>query len=130
MITFDQCAQTCKVGDVVLLGRERNTTIWQKSAKLEGGDLSLGVGNPHSPYETLLAEFVINHLAWEMGDGRWEMGDGTWEIDFLSSFVSSLNLAAVISYYHYAHTRRYVLTRYPMHYFCCHSDGSTGSCPK
>ena len=38
-----------KVGDMMLLGWESNTSIWQKSAKLEGGNLSLGVGNPRFP---------------------------------------------------------------------------------
>ena len=45
-----------KVGDMMLLGRESNTSIWQKSAKLEGGNLSLGGGKslvPHPLYETL-----------------------------------------------------------------------------
>ena len=35
-----------KVGDMMLLGWE---SIWQKSAKFEGGNLSLGVGNPRFP---------------------------------------------------------------------------------
>ena len=36
-----------KVGDMMLLGWESNISkVWQKSAKVEGGNLILGVGNP------------------------------------------------------------------------------------
>ena len=42
-----------KVGDVMLLGWESNTSIiWQKSAKVEGGNLSLRVGSPLSVRNT------------------------------------------------------------------------------
>ena len=34
---------------MMLLGWESNTSIWQKSAKLKGGNLSLGVGNSRFP---------------------------------------------------------------------------------
>ena len=41
---------------MMLLGWE---CIWQKSAKFDGGNLSLGMGNPHPLYETL-----YTHLFW------------------------------------------------------------------
>ena len=34
---------------MMLLGQESNTSIWQKSAKLHGGNFSLRVGNPRFP---------------------------------------------------------------------------------
>ena len=43
-----------KVGDMVLLGWESNTSIWQKSAKLKGEKRELRDGKCHPLYETLL----------------------------------------------------------------------------
>ena len=40
----------------MFLGWESNTSVWQKSTKLEGGNLSIGGGKsqvPHPLYETL-----------------------------------------------------------------------------
>ena len=46
-----------KIGDMMLLGWESNTSVfWQKWAKLVGGNLSLVKGS-HSLYETLAAEW-------------------------------------------------------------------------
>ena len=52
-----------KLGGMMLLGWESNTSIWPKSAKPERGNVTLGVGNPRAPhplYETLHAMYILD----------------------------------------------------------------------